>query len=237
MDLLKTLLEYDFYDKYPEKHISASSFSKEPLEIWFGLQDIEIENKLSAATIGSLVHLGLEKVIKQTDEFKDGKLIVEQRIVKEHDGWTITGTPDLIDYENGILYDYKTGKNYSKKMLEKEGKYHSYAIQLAIYKWLIGEEFDAKILWLMKDSSAPKREPDILLQDVETMDFNEISAFITEKIKMIEAYGDNMPDKCKDLWPRKINKVLVNTKCKFYCSYNKVCPHYRSNPVEASSVW
>lgn len=242
MDLIDTLNNYSWYEKFDlnngKKHLSASSFSKDPLELWLGLQNYK-ENapKLSDATLGSIVHLGLEKIIKELDEYKYGQLIVEQRIVREMENWTVSGTPDLIDVENKVIYDYKTGKNYSKKMLDKEGSQHSYAIQIAIYNWLLGGGYEAKILWLMKDSKAAESQPVIFEQVIDIMSFDETTDYILEKLNLLDAIGDTMPEKCKDLWPRKVKGMLVNTKCQYYCRYSVSCPHNNPSSAQVISSW
>lgn len=242
LDVLKKYKWYDNPHSENEKHISASSFPNETLEIWFGIHGYEREEKLSDATLGSLVHLGMERIFTEENYKTDMRYIIEQRYASTIDGMLVSGSPDLIDTKDKIIYDYKTSKNYSKKMLAKEGKYHRYAIQLAIYKWLIsptlGEDYTCKILWIMKDSSAPKGEPVFVEQEIEIMTMSEIQDYMSEKIKVLNAYDkDNMPSKCKDLWTRNINKSLVNTKCHYYCSYKKVCPHFKSSTKESIAAW
>lgn len=243
LDVLKKYKWYDNPHSGNEKHISASSFANETLEIWFGLNGYEQEEKLSDATIGSLVHLGMEKIFTEENYKTDMRYIIEQRYSSTLEGMFISGSPDLIDTKEKVIYDYKTAKNYSKKMLAKEGKYHRYAIQLAIYKWLLSKQFDVTeykpvILWIMKDSSAPKGEPVFIEQEIEIMTLEEIEEFMIEKIKVVSAYDkDTMPDMCKDLWTRNINKTLVNTKCSFYCGYKKVCPYFKPSVKQAISAW
>jgi hypothetical protein len=240
MDLLNTLRNFEWYDgKDEDKQISASSLANEPLELWLHKHKFE-KNKyeLTDATFGSLAHLALEKVFEQTEEFKDGRIILEHRYFKKLKDYTISGKIDMLDLEKSILWDFKTGKNYSKKMLDKEGKNHRYAIQLSVYRWLLHrEDLTAKILWIMKDSKAAEREPVFIEQEVELMSFDEVEEYIQSKVDILEAYGDTMPDKCKDLWPRKVKGALVNTKCMFYCNYSKSCPHNNPTKLEVASTW
>jgi hypothetical protein len=236
MDIIKILNDHKWYDGYTpqegEKHLSASSFANEPLEIWLDRHNYpENPFKLSDATVGSIVHIGLENIIRKTEEYKNAELLIEHQIIKPFNGWTITGRPDLVNIPKKILYDYKTGKNYSKKMIDKEGKNHRYAIQLAVYNWLLGGGYTPKILWLMKDSQAG--EPVIFEQEIEIMDLNEIEVYMKERLDVIDAYGDSMPDKCGDLWPRKIKGAVVNAKCMYYCKYSHSCP--KNNP-SASTI-
>ena len=132
MDLIKILQEYKWYDgESKPKHLSASQISKEPLELWLDQKGYDKNpEKLSDATLGSIVHLGLEKILESQD--LDGIDIEKRLELSLNNGWTISGKPDLVDHKNKVIYDYKTGKNYTKKMLDKDGKNHGYAIQMAV---------------------------------------------------------------------------------------------------------
>ena len=102
---------------------------------------------------------------------------------------------------------------------------------------LLGGGYTSKIVWFMKDSQAAKSEPVIVEQQIVTMNSEEITDVINDKIDLLEFYGDNTPVKCKDLWPRKVNNVLINSKCKFYCSYSQSCPHNKPTALQAASAW
>lgn len=234
--ILDILKEYKFYDKEKkEKSISASSITKDILQLWFEQNDYEKEEKLSDATLGSIVHLGMEKIFENTFNLKDD-VTIEKRFSKEIIGWEITGKPDIIIGDT--IYDYKTGKNYSRKQFLKEGKNHPYSIQLSIYNWLIGGNKKAKILWMMKDSKAIDGEPVFIEDDVILMNDTEVETLLVDKILELEKYpSDVMPDECNDLWLRKVKGTVIKMKCKLYCGYKNVCPYFKETIKQSTSSW
>lgn len=241
MELQKIFEEYKWYDgEGGEKHLSASSLTKEPLELWLKLKNYpQNKFKFSDSTLGSVAHLGVEHIIKQTQEYKDGLVLLEKRIEASFCGWTISGKPDMVDMDKKVIYDYKFTKNYSKKMLDKD-KNHAYIVQLSVYRWLLQDiNFKGVICWFMKDSNAVDREPTYIEQEVELLSFERIEEMIKEKINILEYLGDEVPSKCEDTWTRNIRGkgIISDVKCKFYCSYSDVCPRFRTTTLGAIQSW
>lgn len=240
--LIELLESYKWYDnKFSDvkNHISASSFANETLELWLDREGYDREEKLGDNTVGSLVHIAMEKLVT---DLCDPQLVCEKRFDKAIGGYLVSGSMDLIDYSTRTIYDYKTAKNYSRKMLAKEGKNHRYAIQMAIYNWLLTNEnesnFTCKIFWIMKDSKAAEREPVFVEEEIEIMSREEIEAYMLEKIAVLDAYDSKtIPDKCSDLWTRKVKSALIDTKCEFYCGFKKTCPKYKTTAVKQIATW
>ena len=186
--------------------------------------------------------MALEGIFRDTDEYKNGDITVEERMSTVIDGWYISGKPDLIDNVNKVIWDFKTSKNYSKKMVDKDKYIHTYAIQLAVYNMLLGGGYTAKILWFMKDSSAPALEPVVFEQEVPIYSPEQITKIIKDKIHLLETYGDTMPDQCADTWARKVRingkyTFLKDTKCRFYCSYSTTCEKREYNLLQNISTF
>lgn len=239
LELLESHKWYDNEFSYMENHISASSFANETLELWLDKYGYEREEKLGDNTVGSLVHIAMEKIIS---DLCDPQLVCEKRFSKNFEGHIISGSMDLVDYSTRTIYDYKTAKNYSRKMLTKEGKHHRYAIQLAVYNWLLTDKnespFTCKIFWIMKDSKAAEREPTFVEEEIEIMSREEIEAYMLDKIITLAHYNkDVVPDKCKDLWPRKVKNAVIDTKCEFYCGFKKSCPRYKTTALKQIATW
>ena len=244
MDLINILKDYQFYepleDNSCEKHISASSLADDPLQLWLKINNYqENEEDLGDHTLGSLVHMALESIVIDsliTDPSYDRKdWEMEQRHVRWVDDYCISGKMDLVDHKNKVLYDFKTGKNYSKESLKKEGKLHRYSIQLAVYNWLLGGGYTPKILWIMKDSNAVKHEPVFSIQQIEIMTPDEIVKYIRDKIAIVDHSTIEDFKTCAP-WIRSQGKgkPAINTRCSYYCRYSGSCPLY--NPTDVQKV-
>jgi len=233
--LIDIIKDYKFYDRKSEKYtLSASLIADDILQIWHEQQGTEPNAfELNDATLGSILHLGLELVFSQANK----SFTIEQRFSKMIGKWTISGKIDLLDTERNTIYDFKSAKNYSRKSLKKEGRFHRYAIQLAIYNWLLGGGYIAKILWIMKDSNALNLEPTFVEEEIEIMAASEIEDYIKSKTDSLEFYGNEMPDVCSDLWARKVNGALVNSRCLCYCKYSNSCKYNKPTLKGSIARW
>lgn len=98
-------------------------------------------DSLWAAFKGTMYHGQLEK-------YADGETNIEEaRFHAHYGGNTISGSPDLVDVKNGILYDYKTTKSVPRFNYVYSDHNH----QLNVNRWLVdnahtvewrGEEYD-----------------------------------------------------------------------------------------------
>lgn len=234
--IIKVLENTSFYDGVEEgKNLSASAITQGVLPLWFKTNGYDKQEKLSDATLGSIVHLGMEKILTDALTEGDEPYIIEQRFSKQFSGWNINGKPDLI--VGDTIWDYKTGKNYSRKQFLKEGKLHPYSIQMSVYAWLTGST-KAKILWMMKDSKAIDGEPVFIEDDVVLMSSDEVENLIFDKIEELEKYDkDTMPPECTDLWLRKHKGTVIKMKCQLYCGYKNSCPYFKPTERQTVSAW
>lgn len=235
-DPIKEIENYKFYDRTKHRYtLSASTIGNDILQLWHEQVGTE-ENqyRLGDMDAGSIMHLGLEQIFKSNKD-----LVIEERYQKQIGKWTISGKMDIIDEKEKIIYDIKTGKNYSRKKLLEEKEKNQYAIQLAVYNWLLCGGYKTKILWILKDSDITKNQPVFIVDDVPIMDEFAIEEYINSKINLLDVYLDSneIPNECQDKWTRTINKVTVNSKCMYYCKYSNNCKYFKPSIKQALSKW
>ena len=237
--------EYSGNKKKEIRAISASAIGKEPIEIYLRYKHgVNQSENIEQTTLGSLLHLGLEHIFKKHDGF-----------ITEHDfseyelenGWKITGTSDLIDMNTKTIHDYKMIKNFPIKKIKEEGIENSYVQQLNVYRILAENEFNTKfntsILAFNKEGGINTRTGD-LIPSYEEISLPKIEDKIIinmalEKTNIVQEHIDNdtIPEKCEDVWLRKIKQKTVPMKCAFYCSYSNECPHYNPKKETILTSW
>lgn len=143
---------------------------------------------------GTAVHQILEMTKEEDDEFR------EERLSMKISNTTLTGKSDL--FKNKVITDYKTTSVYKTLFGETE----DWEKQLKLYAMLwrdAGFEVNGgEIVGLMKDHSKPRarREKDYPKYPVKVYrwnftdkDLDDIKAWATERIKLIESLKD-VPD-------------------------------------------
>ncbi len=227
-----------YHGKQEPRKISASQCGAPLLQQYLSQTTIAVEqpNSFSKATIGSIAHKGMEELITSPNILKEHEM---ERLLPN--GWKITGTADAIDTDAKTIIDYKFEMNYAYKMHQKDGPDASYNIQLAAYSWLYGENFDGHIMSFITDHSPIKKDhPAEAIQVThvpihDNMYFEYMMLGITDSLDSHIKAG-TPPAQCDDLWWRKVNGTSVATRCKYYCKYNDVCPHYSSHSSAAANV-
>jgi len=238
MNLEQLILKETQYQGNKEPHqkqLSASDFGSDILKIYlrykYGVPDKE---EFGQDTLGTIVHIGLQSL------FKD-KYEIEKSLEKEFsNGWKLTGSIDLINHKNREIIDIKVTKQYTIERVLQEPN-HQYIWQLSVYKYLaekfFDREFDVKLLLVLKDGGYDFRKavmkPSLELLEIKPKSHKEIEDKFNEIVSKIEAYEElgEKPEQCDDLWFRKIKGQSVPLKCEQYCSYKKVCPYYKKNPL------
>jgi len=215
------------------KQISASQFGDEMLQIWLRYKyGVPKRNKFDQSTIGSIMHKGIEIILSKYDDFET-EVDVEYEFVN---GWKLSGSIDIVDVENKIIYDVKVTKQYTIEQLKKEPEHH-YIWQLSVYRYLMNKlmntDYNIKLLAILKDgtdfdSRTGTARDHISIIDLEPKSYEEVERRfyeITSEINKFEI-TDSYPEKCENLWFRKIKGNLIPMKCEIYCSYKDVCPYY-----------
>ena len=135
---LLSLFYSDEHRKMADNEWSITELMNDPLQVQLKRRNdyfVEIET-LHDALMGSAVHAYL------ASRARDEKAIVEKtfNLKGEVDGQEVTifGTPDYVDVENAVLWDYKTVTIASVSRIISDKKKHAkYADQVNGYKWLL----------------------------------------------------------------------------------------------------
>jgi len=250
------LEETQYKSKYTEETnkmvISASMVADEPLEIFLKLiYGVQPATDIDESTFGSIMHKGMESIIESYIEKTKPKEVIYLEYPLVHDiddDWILTGTADMVVYEddlNAHIYDWKVTKNYTTKMIEKEGKMHRYAIQLAALRYLLYEN-NKKVVdiythlgFFLKDSNKLMKVPSYKEAKVETMGTGDFTKYLKSKLSIVMEHIKNAttPPQGEDLWWRKIKGNNIPTRCELYCGYRDVCPYYKGmNPRAAAET-
>jgi len=252
MDMKKLILESTQYSGNSDKEIkalSASQLNDDVLRLWLRYKYGVVENdEISMATIGTLVHKGIECIIKERAATEDNFNIqseVDLKMNFENTEWMLTGTADIVDFEERIVYDIKTIKKYRVSKLKNEMMSDDYTIQLNAYRMMlentIGDRFKMAVLALSPDGGFSARtgntEQTFEEIEIERIENSVISGMFIDKVKLLEYYieANEVPQKCEDVWIRKVKGKAIPLRCQQYCSYNSICPYY--NPkIETHTI-
>jgi len=238
--IIKKIIEktqYQGNNKPNVKQISASQFGNELLQIWLRYKyGVPEKNDFNQATIGTLVHIGIQELIKTEPEIETEKDV----LVKFSNGWSLSGSIDIVDNKEKVLYDIKVTKQYTITLLRENPKHH-YIWQLSVYRYLMkeltGSDYDIKLLAVLKDGSDFNIRngysvPHYEIIDLEPISYKEIEKRFNEIVEQLESYEQigSYPEQCKNLQIRKLkNGNIIKAKCEILCSYKDVCPYYKQN--------
>jgi len=227
--IIKAVIEGTKYNGVPKhtKSLSASSFGLENQQLLLRWKngDPSDDDEFGNNTLGSVIHKGFEEIFKSKDGFE-----VEKPLSHKVNNWTITGTVDLIDHEDKIIYDYKllSAGGYKKVA---SGDVGTYETQLNIYRYLLfkelGEEYQIKLLALNKGGSAVLKNIYTFV-DIETYDFDLVEDMIIDKTNEIE-YLIEHPDEVLecDIWKFGKNKEKQPNRCAYYCGWRDKCGYWK----------
>ena len=261
LDIEKLILEKTKYEGSDiEKSVSASSIESPLLQQYYrfiyGSEDEQngvIQTEFNDASFGTVFHKGMETLF---DGIND--VIVEKRFERElPNGWTVTAKPDLIDFSSQAtdgdisIDDFKTGKNYSRKMMMKDMTSHSYYIQLCTGKFVANKYISGiinkgRIHWFMKDAKQIDRgklvkEPVYICDEFELFSDEYMEKYLIEKTDILwdAIQSGQEPPECEDLWLRKLSDgTVIKSRCEFYCSYKSVCKYYKGlNVAQEANNW
>lgn len=249
--IIEEILKKLEYRREPlERRISASQLGDDLLRIALSIKYGSLGNNFSQASIGSLIHKGLEHLFENSEKYEP-----EIDFEKELKGWSITGTADLLDKENEIIYDFKTTKyNTYKKLKEaiNRGDYtHSYILQLNLLRYLSGSNYNLRLLFIFKDGGwnyKTKIEvPHYKELEVPTISNLEIENKLNEIIERLEPeceYDENGRlvdinviafhcNKSQYGYITTLSGYKKPAKCELYCSYKDVCPLYKTSEIDS----
>lgn len=152
------------------------------------------------------------KINPQKDSLKEGDIpvYIEQRTIKEHDGYKVGGKFDFV--ADGLLHDNKstTTMKWTKNSSDKD-----YMLQGSLYRWLnpdiIKEDYirinfvftDWRKLDALKDPTYPQQRA--AYRDIPLMSVADTEMWLSNKLKQIEQHlntpEEQLPE-CSDeeLW-------------------------------------
>jgi hypothetical protein len=224
--------EYSGSGEAKKKSISASSIGREPyfLMLQYLYGKTEEQTEYGANTTGSIYQLGLDALIAKQDT--EGRYITAKRIKHELDnGWTVSGEFDILDTFAHVIIDAKVLSGASfKEYATKDDIKADYNLQLSVYNYLIWKTEGTKqtaALHMVNKGGAKARNDIMLNKDIDILEPEEVEQLIVDITNRLNLHieNDTMPSEICDIW--KFGKTNgVANRCKLYCDYNKVCPHY-----------
>jgi hypothetical protein len=251
--MLLNATQYSGKHKKEEKVFSASMLGDEPLKNYLRYKHgTQQKQQLDATTLGSLYQLGIDTAVEKWNarmqyEHKDKDLKQYEYALRMTyilpNGWTVSGEIDQYDTINNVIFDNKLSNETTFKAIEKEGKRHHYALQLAVYKWLLiknnitEEEPVCSIALGNKSYSHYKTNKceTIEIFEVPTLSIQDTELLLIEKTNELQTYidMDTCPEKpvVNKLMPykKKGSPRATLMKCEYYCDYKDLCPHYQPN--------
>ena len=231
------------------KAVSASQFNAPLLQRWLRYKyGVPKSEEIGVNTIGSLVHLAIEGIIGKLGSSVNAEVSMEKEFPN---GWKLTGTADIIDRRASIIYDIKMIKKYRTVKLKEAIKKNAYwqddyIVQLNILRYLAEwdtvKTYDMRVMALQPDAGFDfKTGMDIpVYEEIEIPRINDheieekFHRLINELLLFLNA--DKVPEKCEDVWPRKVKGTTIAVRCKTYCSYRDLCPRYNVNPLTAANA-
>jgi len=245
-----------------KKVFSASMLGSPLLQNYLRIKYGTKKNKyIGMNTLGSLYQLGIDVAAEKWNsrirqEAPHDQILPMQynsamRLAHKLDnGWIISGEIDQYDLKNNVIWDNKLTTETTYKSIVKEGKYHHYALQLGVYKWLMMKNGIAKeepicgIPLANKSFSHYKTNKAGIIEFVEINTFSpdEIEQMLYDKTKELDMYFDmdQIPERppMNQLMPykRKGQARAIPMRCEHYCDYKQECPYYTSHDAISSFV-
>ena len=220
------LLATDNYDFVPKKRaISVTTLIDSPQK-WALSKRIPPEDnpldvsQLVSSSIGSAIHYGLEQVWKNPykaletlgfskEVIETIEVYTERRTEKEINGWTVSGSADLI--LNGHLYDYKTVDIYGYK---RQSNLNKFTKQLSIYRWLnqdIVRSDEAFICYYIRDWSAREAKykqdypaTSMVAKEIQLMSLKDTEDYILDRLSIFGAIEGDLPEDMPPCSPEEL---------------------------------
>lgn len=231
----------------PEKKIfSASMLGDDILQNFYkfkygGKNSIQFE----ANTFGSIYQLGVDSAVdRYSTKNNNSKYISALRLQFNlpDTEWIISGEMDQIDTENRVIFDNKVTTTTTISKIKSEGKNHQYALQMAVYKWLLyqhnknhgieaPQEYEAVLAVVDKKFSyfTTKKMNQLTFMRVNTYSIEETEQLLQERIKNLNEFIDlnQEPGQCQNLfWYQTKGQAKKPMRCIHYCDYATKCKYF-----------
>ncbi len=224
------------------KQFSASMLGNDPLQNYLKFKHgSPPEKEFTAATFGSVFHLGAELAFKDTPNAD----VETSMKVKLQNGWTISGSVDLILHEHKQIIDWKTTTGTAIAKVKTEGRDGGYALQLAVYKYLLyktqGKIYNTSLGMIDKSFSYFKtnKNDQLTFIEVETYTPEEIEQKLLNATNELQHFIDMdiSPPQCAELWfLKRKGQPAVKMRCRHYCDQNINCPHYNTDYDQTNRI-
>jgi hypothetical protein len=224
-----------------ERVISASALEDDILPTYLKIKyGMEKSDVISQSTLGSLLHLGVDKAFENHED----TYIAKRRKLNVSNDFILSGETDVEFYEKDKntlhIIDNKMVKyaTYEKILT---GKDDAYLTQLKAYEYLAKNCDDIKydnikvyLSFFFKDGTlfAKKVIPDHLLVNftnrmITDSEFEDKIDSLTTDLKMYLENENETPPECSQLfWNRRTDKAQKE-RCRSFCSVNSSCPYYK----------
>lgn len=240
-DMLLEASGYSGNKKAGEKIISASSLGNDDLQLFLDYKHGKKEDtKFEASNLGSIYQLGVDLACQGNEQYRSSTRYTHVL----PNGWTVSGETDQEDLINKVIIDNKTSTGTALKKVKSEGKDHQYALQLAVYKYLIwkntGEDFSGALAFVDKGASyfKPTSGDTMNLVEVETYNYEEVEEMLIQKTNKLQEFIDLdvEPDMCANRFPYTSRGVTKPMRCLYYCSFNDKCRHFRQDTQDKDII-
>ena len=226
--LLKTMLEKTTYSgslESKQKHISASSFNLEPMQLYLRYKygDIKVEDKFNESSLGSIFQLGIDSILNENNQFK----YAIRREITLDNNWSVSGEIDASDEDNKYIYDFKL---LNQRGYDKSIKKQSYISNMSIYKYLF-QDYNEFFLFAINKQGKSIKSPIYSIVDItdKLWSWNDTEKKLLDITNNIESWikdPDSIPE-C-NIWEYGKDKHKRPAKCSIYCSWSKICPTFQS---------
>ncbi len=170
-----------------------------------------------AARINAFIGTSVHKLISGGEPLPE-RWVSEKRFERDFGDFIISGTPDLYDTDNKILYDFKVVKKYELKAGNPD-----YVWQLNAYRVLaFPEAKEMRLVYILKDWTAKDEfEVGLPVQGhlIERIDDKEVLGRLLGRAAKLKKFLERqeMPEICssEETWGGK--------RCSLYCDVESFC--------------
>ena len=221
-----------------KREISASQLGNDMLQLYLKYKHGSTNGtKFEANTLGTTFHAGAELA------FKDIPNVDTEHSMRHKlpNGWTATGSVDLILHDYELIVDHKTTTSTAITKNQSESPNGAYQLQLGVYRYLLWKTqdklYNTSLSMIDKTYSYFKanKNDQLTFISVETHSPEDIEQLLLDKTNELQQYIDLdiAPDRCTNLFPyKRKGEAVRNMRCLYYCDQSEHCPyHYNGNTL------
>ena len=227
------------------KTFSASMLGSPLLQNYYRVKYGSQEQTIPGAnTLGSIYQLGVDQAALLWNSKNAQQYVNAMRLQYMLDNeWIVSGEIDQYDKLNNVIFDNKLVTDTIAKKIKQEGKWHPYALQLGVYKWLMMKNDYVKkepacVLAIGNKTFSHYKKNNLNPVDfieLETHSLEDIEGLLYDKTNELDEYLNNdlVPQQppINDLMPykRKGQARVTRMRCEYYCDYKGVCKYYKTD--------